>query len=92
MPHALGNVDIVLLKSSFLPNEAGRTARRFTEKRHDGHDPAARQAFFGEVSGVDLRKPLTPQEAADVEAGMDNTPCCCFATRTLPTSSRWRSR
>src|SRR4030088_737056 len=27
--------------------------------------------FFGEVSGVDLRKPLTPQEAADIEAGMD---------------------
>src|ERR1700732_42817 len=27
--------------------------------------------FFGEVSGVDLRKPLTPQEASDIEAGMD---------------------
>src|SRR3954453_9300552 len=27
--------------------------------------------FVGEVSGVDLRKPLTPQEAADIEAGMD---------------------
>src|SRR6202043_775669 len=27
--------------------------------------------FFGEASGVDLRKPLTPQEAADIEAGMD---------------------
>ena len=27
--------------------------------------------FFGEVSGVDLRNPLTPQEAADIEAGMD---------------------
>ncbi len=27
--------------------------------------------FFGEVSGVDLRKPLTPREAADIEAGMD---------------------
>ena len=27
--------------------------------------------FFGEVSGVDLRQPLTPQEAADIEAGMD---------------------
>ena len=27
--------------------------------------------FFGEVSGVDLRKPLTPQQAADIEAGMD---------------------
>ena len=27
--------------------------------------------FVGEVSGVDLRQPLTPQEAADIEAGMD---------------------
>src|SRR6202158_3906048 len=27
--------------------------------------------FFGEVSGVDLRKALTPQEARDIEAGMD---------------------
>ncbi len=27
--------------------------------------------FVGEVSGVDLRKPLTAQEAADIEAGMD---------------------
>ena len=27
--------------------------------------------FFGEVSGVDLRKPLTKDEARDIEAGMD---------------------
>lgn len=27
--------------------------------------------FVGEVVGVDLRQPLTPQEAADIEAGMD---------------------
>ncbi len=27
--------------------------------------------FVGEVSGVDLRKPLTTQEAIDIEAGMD---------------------
>ena len=27
--------------------------------------------FVGEVSGVDLRNPLTPQEARDIEAGMD---------------------
>jgi alpha-ketoglutarate-dependent 2,4-dichlorophenoxyacetate dioxygenase len=27
--------------------------------------------FVGEVSGVDLRQPLTPQQAADIEAGMD---------------------
>ena len=27
--------------------------------------------FFGEVTGVDLRKPLTSREAKDIEAGMD---------------------
>jgi len=27
--------------------------------------------FVGEVSGVDLTRPLTPQEARDIEAGMD---------------------
>jgi alpha-ketoglutarate-dependent 2,4-dichlorophenoxyacetate dioxygenase len=27
--------------------------------------------FVGEVTGVDLREPLTPQEAAEIEAGMD---------------------
>ena len=27
--------------------------------------------FVGEVSGVDLSKPLTKQEAIDIEAGMD---------------------
>ena len=27
--------------------------------------------FVGEVTGVDLRQPLTPQEAAEIEAGMD---------------------
>src|SRR3979490_589179 len=27
--------------------------------------------FVGEVSGVDLTKPLTPQEARAIEAGMD---------------------
>jgi alpha-ketoglutarate-dependent 2,4-dichlorophenoxyacetate dioxygenase len=27
--------------------------------------------FIGEVSGLDLRKPLTPDEAAEIEAGMD---------------------
>src|SRR6478735_713112 len=27
--------------------------------------------FVGEVSGVDLRKPLTRREAEDIEAGMD---------------------
>ena len=27
--------------------------------------------FVGEVSGVDLRQPLTPDQAREIEAGMD---------------------
>jgi alpha-ketoglutarate-dependent 2,4-dichlorophenoxyacetate dioxygenase len=27
--------------------------------------------FIGEVSGIDLRQPLTPEQAAEIEAGMD---------------------
>jgi alpha-ketoglutarate-dependent 2,4-dichlorophenoxyacetate dioxygenase len=46
-------------------------------KKHQGESPmpvAIRQLhkhFVGEVSGVDLRKPLTKDEARDIEAGMD---------------------
>ena len=39
--------------------------------------------FFGEVSGVDLRKPLTPQEAADIEAGMDKYAVLLFREQDI---------
>ena len=39
--------------------------------------------FFGEVSGVDLRKPLTPQEAADIEAGMDKYAVLLFRNQDV---------
>src|SRR3981189_1803622 len=39
--------------------------------------------FFGEVSGVDLRKPLTPQEASDIEAGMDKYAVLLFRNQDL---------
>ena len=39
--------------------------------------------FFGEVSGVDLRKPLTPQEAADIEAGMDEFAVLLFRDQDI---------
>src|SRR6187551_520023 len=39
--------------------------------------------FFGEVSGVDLRKPLTPQEAHDVEAGMDKYAVLLFRDQNI---------
>ena len=34
-------------------------------------DPVSRSFFAGEVSGIDLRKPLTAEEVAAVHAGMD---------------------
>src|SRR4030081_2939219 len=39
--------------------------------------------FVGEVSGVDLRKALTPQEAADVEAGMDKYAVLLFPNQDV---------
>src|ERR1700723_2624156 len=39
--------------------------------------------FFGEVSGVDLRQPLTPQEAADIEAGMDRYAVLLFRDQDI---------
>src|ERR1700761_2941016 len=39
--------------------------------------------FFGEVSGVDLRKPLTPQEAAEIEAGMDKYAVLLFRNQDI---------
>ena len=39
--------------------------------------------FFGEVSGVDLRKPLTQQEAADIEAGMDKYAVLLFRNQDI---------
>src|SRR6476646_2399482 len=39
--------------------------------------------FFGEVSGVDLRKPLTAQEAADSRAGMDKYAVLLFRNQDI---------
>src|ERR1700748_3293438 len=39
--------------------------------------------FFGEVSGVDLTKQLTPQEAADIEAGMDKYAVLLFRDQDI---------
>src|SRR6202161_2459911 len=39
--------------------------------------------FFGEVSGVDLRKPLTPQETSDIEAGMDKYAVLLFRDQDI---------
>src|SRR4030081_1944359 len=39
--------------------------------------------FFGEVSGVDLRNPLTPQEGADIEAGMDKYAVLLFRDQDI---------
>ena len=39
--------------------------------------------FFGEVSGVDLRKPLTAEEAKDIEAGMDKYAVLLFRNQDI---------
>src|ERR1700693_5340029 len=39
--------------------------------------------FFGEVSGVDLRKPLTPQQAREIAAGMDKYAVLLFRNQDI---------
>ena len=39
--------------------------------------------FFGEVSGVDLRQPLTVEEARDIEAGMDKYAVLLFRNQDI---------
>src|SRR5947199_6114940 len=39
--------------------------------------------FFGEVTGVDLRKPLTRQEAIEIEAGMDKYAVLLFRDQDI---------
>ncbi|HEY0183716.1 MAG TPA: TauD/TfdA family dioxygenase, partial [Rhodopila sp.] len=34
-------------------------------------DPVARPFFAGEVSGIDITRPLTPEQASVIEKGMD---------------------
>ena len=34
-------------------------------------DPVSRPFFAGEVSGIDIARPLRPEQAAEIEAGMD---------------------
>ena len=44
--------------------------------------------FVGEVDGVDLRKPLTPDEAATIEAGMDRFAVLVFHDQRLSDSEQ----
>ena len=39
--------------------------------------------FFGEVSGVDLRQPLTPEQARQIEAGMDQYAVLLFRNQDI---------
>src|SRR5690348_13259864 len=57
---------------AFCTNQRGTTA--FSLQERDAMAIAIRQLtkhFVGEVSGIDLRQPLTKEEAAEIEAGMD---------------------
>ena len=39
--------------------------------------------FFGEVLGLDLRKPLTPEQASEIEAGMDRYAVLLFRDQDI---------
>src|SRR5947199_1611988 len=65
-------VDSAVSRSTVFAKAPGITARpRLEENAMPVQIKQLHPHFVGEVSGVDLRKPLNPQEAADIEAGMD---------------------
>ena len=46
-------------------------------------DPEQQPDFFGEVSGVDLRAPLAPEDVVAIEAGMDRFAVLRFRDQTI---------
>src|SRR3979411_763507 len=83
VPRGLRGVDIAMSGSSFYHKRRGRTRPRL---RRNAMTVSIRQLhphFFGEVSGVGLRKPLTPQEAREIEAGMDKYAVLLFRDQDI---------
>jgi alpha-ketoglutarate-dependent 2,4-dichlorophenoxyacetate dioxygenase len=57
---------------AFIKTKSGEISRRKTgENAMTIQIRQLHPHFVGEVSGIDLRKPLTKQEAVEIEAGMD---------------------
>lgn len=77
------NVDIPRPKSSFFGrNDAGKPRL----DKGNAMTVSIRQLhrhFFGEVSGIDLRQPLTKQEAATIESGMDTYAVLLFRDQDI---------
>src|ERR1700720_3035790 len=68
---------------AFCPNGSGTTPRA---TRRNAMTVTIRQLhphFFGEVSGVDLRKPLTADEVSDIKAGMDKYAVLLFPNQDI---------
>src|SRR3984893_6344410 len=83
--HAWQNVDIVASGGNFFSqNRAEQPFLRWTKRNAKTVSIRQLQAhFFGEVSGVELRKPLTPQEASEIEAGMDKYAVLLFRNQDI---------
>src|SRR5881227_1713739 len=63
-----------------------RSNRSLVRSRRNAMSISIRQLhphFFGEVTGVDLRKPLTRQEAIEIEAGMDKYAVLLFRDQDI---------
>jgi alpha-ketoglutarate-dependent 2,4-dichlorophenoxyacetate dioxygenase len=53
-------------------------------------DPVSRPFFAGEVSGVDITQPLTPEQAAEIERGMDRYGVLVFHGQRFDDESQLR--
>ena len=77
------SVDFAMSGSSFSANGAGKPPAAFWRNAMTVTIRQLHPHFVGEVSGVDLRKPLTPQEAPEIEAGMDKYAVLLFRDQDM---------
>src|SRR5712671_5644128 len=75
--HAFPSVDMAPCGGSFLSSKNVRESTMPVAIRQ------LQKHFFGEVSGVDLRRPLTKDEARDIEAGMDKYAVLLFPNQDI---------
>ena len=54
-------------------------------------DPVSRPFFAGEVSGIDITRPLTPDQVSAIEAGMDQYSVWCSTANGSMTQLSWPS-
>ncbi len=69
--------------SSVIPGRRERQSRMRRRRGYAGDDPSADAGLAGEISGVDCAQPLSPDDVAAIEAGMDRYAVLVFREQNL---------